>query len=170
MNKRTENWIYQLRIRGLGYKSIAMALDMTPETVRYYCIKHGLGGKGEDLRDLYLYEMYKENPTECKNCGAVLIRNRHSGKKYFCSDKCRQYWWQKHRDEINYSGDKIFTHTCKYCGKEFTSYGEHTKNTRKYCGRECYLNDRFGERHTLKELSVRIKEWSVKRVDCNDIK
>lgn len=168
MNKRMENWIYQLRIRGLGYKSIAMALDITPEKVRYYCKTHGLDGNGEDIRELRLYEMYKENPTECKNCGGVLIRNRYSGKKYFCSNKCRQQWWQNHRDEINYGGDKIFTHICNYCGKKYTSYGESTKN-RKYCSRECYFNGRFGEKHTLTEISVRIKEWSLKKMDEDNI-
>lgn len=77
-------------------------------------------------------------------------------------------WWQNHRDEINYGGDKIFTHICNYCGKKYTSYGESTKN-RKYCSRECYFNGRFGEKHTLTEISVRIKEWSLKKMDEDNI-
>ena len=38
--------ITYLRCKGLGYKSIALLLNISRENVRYYCKKHGLDGKG----------------------------------------------------------------------------------------------------------------------------
>ena len=85
--------IRELRIKGLGYQTIAIVVGSTKETVRYYCKTHGLMGEAELAR--LNYEENLKRPENCKCCGAKLIRNRHSGKKLFCSNRCRQSWWQK---------------------------------------------------------------------------
>jgi hypothetical protein len=42
MNETMERQIRQLRLKGLGYKSIGLAVGTSKENVRYYCGKHGL--------------------------------------------------------------------------------------------------------------------------------
>lgn len=60
-------------------------------------------------------------------------------EKRFCSDKCRNKWWNTHLDKVNRRANYDFV--CAYCKKPFISYGN--KN-RKYCSHECYIADRFG--------------------------
>ena len=108
--------IRDLRLKGLGYQTIAIVIGSTKETVRYYCKTHGLMGDAELVQ--LNYEEHLKHPENCKNCGAKLMRNRYSGKKFFCSDKCRQSWWQKHREEIQFSDTKTYGCTCQYCKKD----------------------------------------------------
>ena len=167
MTGRQQNQIYQLRIRGLGYKTIGKALDLPAENVRYYCKTHGLAGYASELENLHKQELYKEYPTKCKNCGAQLMRNRYSGRKLFCCEKCRRNWWSNHKNEVQMNGDLIFKHYCIYCGKYFTTYGSNSKS-RKYCSHECYIKNRFGEGKYRKESRMSInscKEWKMKRIE-----
>ena len=39
--------ITNLRLKGLGYKSIAVVVGTSKENVRYFCKTHGLDGKAE---------------------------------------------------------------------------------------------------------------------------
>ena len=39
--------ITELRLKGLGYKSIAIVLGTTRDNVRYYCRTHGLDGTAD---------------------------------------------------------------------------------------------------------------------------
>lgn len=144
--------IRELRIKGLGYQTIAIVVGSTKETVRYYCKTHGLMGEAELAR--LNYEENLKRPENCKCCGAKLIRNRHSGKKLFCSNRCRQSWWQKHRSEIRYSDAIIYDCTCKYCKREFKVYAN---PNRKYCSRECYIQDRFWTDHNVEPTEEEIK-------------
>lgn len=144
--------IRELRIKGLGYQTIAIVVGSTKETVRYYCKTHGLMGEAELAR--LNYEENLKRPENCKCCGAKLIRNRHSGKKLFCSNRCRQSWWQKHRSEIRYSDAITYDCTCKYCKREFKVYAN---PNRKYCSRECYIQDRFWTDHKVEPTEEEIK-------------
>ena len=38
-----EKQIINLRLKGLGYKAIAVVIDSSKENVRYFCKTHGLG-------------------------------------------------------------------------------------------------------------------------------
>lgn len=130
--------IIQLRLKGLGYQTIGTIVGTSKENVRYYCKTHGLMGKA-DLVALN-HEECKKYPENCKYCGGKIMRNRYSGTKLFCSDKCRRSWWKEHPEKSQHS--KKATHECKcaYCKRIFHSYGN---GGRKYCSHDCYIKDRF---------------------------
>lgn len=58
-------------------------------------------------------------------------------RKQFCCDRCRWDWWNSHIKEVNKKA--FYTLTCKYCGKEFTAYGN---QKRVYCCQDCYIKDK----------------------------
>ena len=130
--------ITSLRLKGLGYKSIAVVVGTSKENVRYFCKTHGLGGSA-DLVKLN-FEEHKKHPDACKYCGGKIVRLPQSGKKIFCSDKCRRAWWKEHPGDAKHSKDATYKCECSYCKRIFYSYG---KKDRKYCSHDCYIQDRF---------------------------
>ncbi|MDD5917522.1 MAG: zinc ribbon domain-containing protein [bacterium] len=67
----------------------------------------------------------------------IILQAKSRKAKYFCSDKCRNVWWNAHPEKVQ---RKAYYHlTCEYCGKEFISYGN---RKRKYCSRPCYADAR----------------------------
>ena len=77
MTEAIGNQITQQRCKGLGYKSIALVLDISRENVRYFCKKHGLDGKADQLN--FKYEN-ANTPEICKQCGSKITRNFGSGQ------------------------------------------------------------------------------------------
>jgi len=146
--------ITSLRLKGLGYKSIAVVVGTSKENVRYYCKTHGLDGKS-DLVKLN-FEEHKKHPEVCKHCGGKIIRTAHSGKKIFCSDACRRAWWKEHPEKSKHSKEATYKCVCSYCKRIFYSYGN---KGRKYCSHDCYVQDRFwtdpDEEVDKKEISKR---------------
>ena len=135
MNDAQRLKIRNLREAGLGYKKIAEQMQLSENTVKTYCRRHGLGGN-----------MASQIPTQsteahvCLCCGAAVKQNPGRKEKKFCSDKCRRQWWKEH----DYCIDRkaYYTLTCYECGNKFKSYGN--KN-RKYCSHNCYIKNRFGK-------------------------
>lgn len=123
--------IGNLREAGLGYKKIAEQMELSENTVKTYCRRHGLGGnlaqQGEAPKDV------------CLCCGKPVKQNPGRKQKKFCSDSCRNKWWNSHLDKVERKANYEFI--CLCCKKPFTAYGN--KN-RKYCSHECYIADRFG--------------------------
>jgi len=119
MNINERNKIVELKQLGYGYKKIAKELDITLSTVRYACSKMS----DEDLLD-----------GSCEHCGLKIKSIKGKKKKRFCSDKCRWIWWNNHHTEVDKKA--YYTHQCKFCGKEFTSYGN---SKRVYCSHDCYI-------------------------------
>lgn len=74
----------------------------------------------------------------CQCCGIKVIQNPKRKQKKFCSDKCRNMWWNSHLELVNKKA--IYECKCKYCGRAFKVYGN---ENRKYCSRECYIAGRF---------------------------
>lgn len=123
--------IGNLREAGLGYKKIAEQMELSENTVKTYCRRHGLGGN--------LAQQGAADKDVCLCCGVAVKQNPGRKEKKFCSDKCRNKWWNANLDKVNRKADYKFV--CEYCKKPFTAYGN--KN-RKYCSHECYIEDRFG--------------------------
>lgn len=140
MTEEQKNKITELRLKGYGYKTIAAMVGdgVKRENVRYFCKTRGLVGTPA-LVGLN-FEAQKENPNFCKQCGLRLIRNKHSGVKLFCSDKCRRAWWKQHPNENGQTKKKAYECSCQYCKRKFISYGN---ADRKYCSHDCYIKDRF---------------------------
>lgn len=122
-----------LRKQKKSYAEIAQITNMTVNTIRVYCHRHGL--TDEDLKGLCF----------CEQCGSPIQRS--SGKKKrFCSDVCRMNWWNAHQELVQRKA--FYQMTCQCCGKEFLSYGN---RNRKYCCRSCYIAGRYGKEHALNE-------------------
>lgn len=138
MTTYQEMRIKELRLKGIGYKSISMILDINRDQVRYYCKKAGLDGNKEELAAKI--EDEKRNGETCAYCGEILIRSKFAPSKKFCCDQCRRNWWKEHPEKKRKSVEASYVKICVHCGRPFTTYGN---NNRKFCGHDCYIRDRF---------------------------
>lgn len=126
--------IGKLRGAGLGYKKIAEQMGLSENTVKTYCRRHGLGGNMTHLQTVVQFEKH-----HCLCCGTPVQQTPGRKEKKFCSDSCRNKWWNSHLDKVERKANYEFV--CPHCKKPFIAYGN--KN-RKYCSHECYIADRFG--------------------------
>ena len=122
MNLEQKQQIIKLKQEGYGYKKISKELNLPLSSVRYVC------DKGMD--DISLL-------GTCKRCGNTIKSIKGKKRKQFCCDRCRWDWWNSHIKEVNKKA--FYTLTCKYCGKEFTAYGN---QKRVYCCHDCYVKDK----------------------------
>ena len=79
------------RKAGMGYKQIAKELDLSANSVKSYCRRNGLSNEALEQR---LPE------SACENCGKSIEQKKGKKKKRFCSDKCRNQWWNSHLDQV----------------------------------------------------------------------
>ena len=133
MTDMQKNQIADYREHGYGYTQIARLMDLSVNTIKAYCQRNGLGNEVEKP------EVSKVETCHCEQCGKPIIQIPKQKRRRFCSDHCRNLWWNSHLDQVNRKANYEFV--CACCGKTFTAYGN--KN-RKYCGRECYFTARYG--------------------------
>lgn len=107
---------------GKSAADIAIALGLSVNTVRSYIRRH-------PPKDAV--------QVGCRRCGKPVMQVKGRKAKYFCSDRCRNAWWNAHPEKVQRKA--YYRLTCQFCGKEFVSYGN--KN-RKYCSRLCYADAR----------------------------
>ena len=120
------------RNAGLGYGAIARKTGISLNTVKSFCRRNEqqkTQEKGEQLGQEHL----------CRNCGVPVKQNTGRKEKKFCSDRCRNQWWNTHRDQINYRA--VRTITCANCRRTISVYGN---SIRRYCCHACYIQHRFG--------------------------
>ena len=113
--------IVAMRKDNATYAAISETIGIPVGTIKAFCHRNSL-----------TTETPKGKPC-CKNCGSELTNTPNAKPRLFCSDHCKQTWWNKHRYER--SSTKIAPHTCPTCGMLFTDY---TGANRKYCSQECY--------------------------------
>lgn len=159
--------ITELRLQGMGYETIAKQLgdDVKKASVRYFCRSRGLVGT-PDLIALN-FDVHRENPIYCKQCGARLVRNRYSGVKLFCNEKCRREWWKEHPRDNEVTRKKPIRLTCEYCHEKFISYGN---PNRKYCSHDCYIKQRFWTDPDAKVTASEIKKRQAAKGKTNEAK
>ena len=133
MTDQEKKQIVICRNQGLGYMTISKMLGISVNSIKTYCRRNGLGG----VRVFENAEAAKV--TSCENCGTPLKQNPGRKKKRFCSDRCRNKWWNTHLDQVKRKAN--YEYVCPVCEKFFTVYGN---SKRKYCSHECYIKDRFG--------------------------
>lgn len=128
-----------MRIEGSSYAEIADALGISKNTVKTFCRRNGLTPEVEGMP----VEITPAHTTDrlCPQCGKPVIQPEGRKQKKFCSDTCRNRWWNSHMDMVKRKA--IYEYTCPTCGSAFTAYGN---SHRKYCCHECYIADRFGGR------------------------
>ncbi|UEA73369.1 RNA polymerase subunit sigma-70 [Acidaminococcus fermentans DSM 20731] len=114
---------------GAGYGSIATELGISINTVKSFCRRNSLTAP--------------KTGTVCEECGKPITQNPGRKRKRFCSDACRNKWWNNHLNLVRRKAN--YTFTCPACGKEFMVYGD---SHRKFCSHDCYIAYRFrGVRH-----------------------
>lgn len=133
MNDTQRQQIEKLRAEGLSYGKISDALGLSTNTIKTYCRRHGLGGVVATPAPI------DEAGHFCLYCGIPVVQTSGRKEKRFCSDRCRNKWWNQNLDKVKRRANYDFV--CTFCKKPFVSYGN--KN-RKYCSHECYIADRFG--------------------------
>lgn len=134
MTENQKILIGNLRAAGFGYKKIAEQMELSENTIKTYCRRNSLGGNlamqdGSDQADKHV----------CRYCGVEVEQKPGRKEKKFCSDKCRNKWWNKHLDKVRRKA--VYQFECPHCQRPFTAYGN---ANRKYCSHECYIEDRFG--------------------------
>ncbi len=134
MTKEQGKAIIEYRKNGCSYGQISQLTGIKATTVKAFCQRSGVGGVAakSDTEDEALL---------CMCCGARLVRLPGRKPRKFCSDACRNTWWNGHLDQVNRKANYEFV--CQKCGKPFTAYGN---AHRKYCCHACYIEDRFGVR------------------------
>lgn len=115
MKREEKIKVQELRREGKGYRTIAAETGIPVSTIAAFCRTHE-----NDCFDV------------CPQCGAKLVHTPKHKKKKFCSDKCRTLWWNSHLDQVNRQA--YYKSVCKFCGKEFMSYGN---DHRIFCSRKC---------------------------------
>lgn len=126
--------IGKLRASGLGYKKIAEQMGISENTIKTYCRRHGLGGTATVNGTIT-----RSSKDICHCCGAAIRQIPGRKKKKFCSDKCRNQWWNSHLHLVKRKA--VYSFECLTCKKPFTAYGN---AKRKYCSHECYANRNKG--------------------------
>lgn len=134
METATKEKIKSLATNGYGLRAIAEALCLSKDTVKSFCRRQGIKigpTKGNEKVG---------NGVFCLNCGKALEQTKGKRRKVYCSEKCKNEWWNKRHRELG--GKATYSLVCKGCGKEFKSYGN---AKRKYCSHGCYIKHRFKE-------------------------
>ena len=122
------------REKGMSSKKVADTLSVSINTIKTFCKRNGLGGvrmAASGAKDVMV--------TSCRCCGKPVRQNPGRKQKRFCSDACRNRWWNSHLEDVDKKAN--YERICECCGKTFISYGN---SNRKYCSHSCYVNDRFG--------------------------
>lgn len=132
MTDQEKKQIVIYRNQGLGYMTISKMLGISVNSIKTYCRRNGLGG-------VRAFENAEAKVSSCENCGSPLKQNPGRKKKRFCSDRCRNKWWNTHLDQVKRKAN--YEYVCPVCEKIFTVYGN---SKRKYCSHECYIKGRFG--------------------------
>lgn len=116
--------IRTLQCQGLGYRRIASMLNLSPNSVKSYCQRHPM--EPTPRADAY-----------CKQCGKPISFVAGKKKRQFCSDRCRQIWWNAHRTEVNRR--TFHERSCRHCGRIFSAYG---RPNQLFCSRSCFASSR----------------------------
>ena len=132
MTNDQKKMIIGLNAQGLGYRKISALLLINENTVKSFLRKHAQAS--EQPKPVH------EKDHKCLYCGISVPQNPGRKEKKFCSDACRNKWWNDHQDMVKRRA--IYQFTCSSCGKNFYAYGN---AHRKYCCHACYIKARFGE-------------------------
>lgn len=113
--------IVRLQQSGKGYRAIAAETGLPLNSVKSWCRRHPIG---------------VDPLTACQQCGAAIHQTPGKRQRRFCSDRCRLLWWGTHPEYRK--GRTLYTHTCRFCGREFTN----NRITASYCSRACFARAR----------------------------
>ena len=136
MTEEQKNQITRMREEGRGYVAIARTLCISENTVKSFCRRKKLNGVAVPRA---AQTTTYDGRHFCDCCGKEVAQVSGRKEKRFCSDRCRNKWWNSHLDRVNRKANYEFV--CPQCKKTFMAYGN---AKRKYCSHECYIAHRFG--------------------------
>lgn len=95
MTETDKELIFDLRVKGSGYKAIAAVLGINRDKVRHFCKHYGLEGSAE----MVSYNIKERVNTKelCANCYKTINQKTNGRPRRFCKDECRRTWWKKNR-------------------------------------------------------------------------
>jgi len=135
MTEAQKERIRELRLGGLGYVRIARELSISENTVKSFCRR----AEKQEQTETPAPAGGESSTCFCRQCGVEIKQIPGRKIKKFCSDKCRMAWWNAHPEQMNRRS--LHENICPRCGRKFQTV---RRNSRKYCGRDCYLAARYG--------------------------
>lgn len=90
--------IRELRMKGVGYRSIASVVGLTRDVIRNFCKHKGLDGYASSLNKNIKEQM--QIGDVCYNCAKKITLPATGRPKKFCSDECRREWWKSHPEAV----------------------------------------------------------------------
>ena len=127
MTAEQQRRIRMLRKEGIGYKRIAVELNLSLNTVKSFCRRDKECGLETEEQTVF-------TGPQCQNCGKVIHLTDGKRERRFCSGACRVAYW---RSQAAPRGEK----KCLECGTVLKGHDA----SRKYCCHACYIAHRFGE-------------------------
>lgn len=121
MTKEIKNKMIYLKNKGYGYARIAEELCLTKTAVAKFFQRN----QGE-----------LDGTQICPVCGKRFVPRQGAHVQRFCSQKCKDKWWNTDRTNKK----KTYLITCKHCVKLFKSVDKNAK----YCSLDCYWKERYG--------------------------
>lgn len=156
MRKDQIEKIIELRKMGIGYRSIASAMNLSRDIVRYHCKVAGLDGYGDELKNR-LEEMISKD--FCENCKICINDNHVTGRKRtYCSPECKKEWERAH--------PVFYEYNCYYCGKCFKSRASEAN----FCSHKCYIRNRFYRKEDLKAIMIYLEKGCLFQVLLDGLK
>lgn len=142
MTEEQKQMIERLRDVGLGYRKIAMVLDLSRDKVRNYCKANGLDGYAKKRLQAKEGKQMEEDCADsvCRYCGKPIEKQTTGRRRIYCSDECRKAWSKNHLP--------LYKHECMFCGKKFES----SSKMQKFCSHDCYIRDRFWRKEDIEEI------------------
>lgn len=97
MTENQKKQILQCRQLGFSYAEISRKMGISVNSIKTYCKRHGLGGIRANSN------MLSQIITTCEYCDMSVKQNPKRKQKRFCSDKCRNRWWNAHMSQVKKS-------------------------------------------------------------------
>lgn len=117
MTDAQRNAIMEYRRDGLGYKKISQLTGICESTIKTFCHRNGLTGDTANKE-----EIRETSEKVCLCCGKPVVQYPGRKEKKFCSDRCRNRWWNSHLHLVKRKA--MYEFTCPTCGKPFSAYGK----------------------------------------------
>lgn len=125
MDEITKEKILELRDRKKSYGEISKLLNISIGTIKSTCFR-----SNKELRP--------KQETICRCCHSVVTQPKEGKRKVFCSQTCRNKWWNTNIDKVNKKA--FYNYECAYCHRLFERYG---RPNAKYCSKACYIAGRY---------------------------
>ena len=93
MTEKDKKTILEMRAAGISYKAISEKTGINVSTLKMFVHRHE-----------------KPEARRCLRCGKLLPEGARQTQR-FCSQKCRNDWWNSHQDQLQ--GARHIAYVCK---------------------------------------------------------